>query len=321
MEFPSRTTFVVAALLAFPVAADVQDFRPLKPLLPHGPFSACRSRGVEGIGPSRDFIVQVEVDEAGTIESFELPDRSPGWLTDIAACAVERIVFEPEIKDGIPAKTRAQFQLAIAPVTGNPESELGVASVGEFITPARMRPRAGKSLSGCLPVNLRGIQVSRLMMTATVAADGAIIATELPVGSEAWMAKSAECIANQLRFYPATRNGMAIESTTEVPLVLKQYGSGKFEYAKIRADTGMIEAAFQACYPPGKQLTGSVVFEFDVHRDGSVSNAKIMRGSGDAELDGIASCILPRLKFEPAKVDDKPTKTHVTWELPLRPPS
>jgi TonB family protein len=321
MGWRSRAVACLAVFVAWAATATGQKFRPRSLHSPPGDFSACRVVGSADFGSPKEVNASISLDESGKVETIKVPERSPAWLVELADCVAKRLEFDPEVRAGKVAKSQGQLQLIVERLPAGLANEFGVARIGDFITPPRFRSGTGDAVSRCIPRDAPSDRVSRFVITATVAADGNITATGLPVGAQRWMEDTAQCFAKTLNLLPGTRNGEPVEAKVSIPLVLNNDGSsGALTPARPPSDREQVESAYRACYPQDQLATGSVFFNFDVTVDGEVSRAKIVRGSGDPVLDKAAECILPRLRFEPSKHGDKAVQSNITWELPVRPP-
>jgi TonB family protein len=261
------------------------------------------------------------VSERGEIEESSLPEKTPAWQKQIVKCVLERVQFVPETLDSRSASASATLPIAFD-VTGEGEARMQrVSALGPMLTPARFREGFTRILGRCLS----GIQpdggIHRVVMTMTILPTGAIKEIEIPAGAAPWVKKAADCLKGDSTFFPGTRDGVPVESRVSVPIVRRgDEGSAKYSSPKPPTDTAMIEQAYRTCYPPDQAAMGSVYFSFDVNVDGSISNAKIVRSSGDPALDRAGKCMLPHLRFTPMMRGSKPVKASITWELPVRPP-
>lgn len=319
-----RTEILLSSLLAtWPCAqtrADVPGYTPLRLAEPVTDVSSCEVTPEDGAAMTGAVNLSLKIDERGRIGESSLPDGSPAWQRVLADCVLGKIRLSPEIRDFKPAAASATLRIAFEPV-GEGESRLQrLTSLGPLLTPARHRA-SGSEMSRCIRSNLPAGGVDRVILTLTVAPDGSIRDVEVPAGADGWPARTAECLKRKVSLFPGSRNGVAVESQVRLPVMLySDYKYPDLQAPEPPSDPDLIEAAYRACYPSDQLAMGSVHFTLDVNADGSVSNAKIVRSSGDPVLDEAASCILPRLKFKPMMRGKKPVKSSIAWELPVRPP-
>lgn len=316
-----RSLAFVAVLGAWAAAVGAQDFRPLKMRLHTVDFTHCRTVASGDSGSPLDVTVSLKIGTDGAVQEFELPKGSPAWLGDLASCAVKGLEFEPEIRHDDAVSTSAQVQLTTTSAQGSQSKEFAVATIGMLITPPRFSGNPSRVLERCLPLDTPWDRMSKSVLTVTVAPDGNIESIEPLVGAPAWLERTANCLQENFKFYPGTRDGVAVTAQAKLPITLRpDDSSSEFQTPKPPSDPQQIEVAYRDCYPADQAAMGSVFFSFDVNIDGSVSNARMVRGSGDPLLDRAGACILPRLRFEPARRGKMPIKSNVTWELPVRPP-
>ena len=283
-------------------------------------FGDCRTVVSGDTDPPRDIIASFKIDEFGMLESVELADDPRGWQKTLASCALSHVVFDPELREGEPKPSSGAVTLTVVPTQGGVDNEFVVESVGELTTPPRLRARVGDTLGNCIPRDAPRNQASRVKIMLTISAEGQIAAAELPAGTESWVTRTFECLRSRIKLYPGSRNGLPVETKVAMPMLLNEYGDQEISPASPPTDRELVESAYRACYPSSEMTSGTVVFKFDVNVDGSVSNAKVVKPSGDPVLDKAAACILPRLRFAPTKRGGKPIRSNITWELPVRPP-
>ena len=239
---------------------------------------------------------------------------------ELATCAVGRLEFQPEIRNGRPAESGATLTFTFEPLPNDETGRHRVTGIESLLSPPRMGPGANRILEGCLDPDVPRGALNRFTMQVTIDPEGRISDMELPAGAPPWMERTAACGKQKFRFLPGSRDGVPVASTVSLPFSLDFGGTtSQLVHPQPPGDAAMIEAAFRACYPPDQLAMGTVHFNFDVNADGSVGNAKIVRSSGDPVLDEAATCILPRLTFTPMRHAGTPVKSNITWELPSSP--
>jgi TonB family protein len=300
------------------------DYTPVRMKVPPDGFGDCRASG--SLRPGRDDKVTASLDIArdGSVEKSSLPEDAPAWMTELSSCVLRRITFVPGTRNGKDAKRTASLPIEFAKRDGAESNAVKVAKVGPLLTPPLLLPGHGAIVSRCLPSGKWPDSFSRFVLAMTVMPDGQATNVEIPVGSEPWIEKAAQCMASRLKFAPGTRDGVPVQAQARLPIAM--YGefsedwTGPVAAPKVQSSAEEFEALLRACYPPDFVAMQSIYYRFDVHRDGSVSNVKLVKGSGIDRLDQAGACIVSNLRFTPLMNNKRPVKSTVTWELPIRPP-
>lgn len=301
--------------------AATPEFRPLKLKSFDRDGTACRAISAGSTVQANHVTIRMTIDANGEAGKLDASDEQPLWQRQLAECALEGAMFEPEMRDGKAIATKAQLDVYFEPIVGGLPDEVRVDDVRDLATAPRMRANSSSVFSRCLGRNAPADVAWRFVITAVVGKDGRIKTTKSPPNAPPWMLETLRCVEKDLKLLPGTHDGEAVEAEVSLPVHLVQDASGfEFEPAKPPKDRELIEAAYRACYPPDQLAAGSVLFNFDVTIKGEVSRARIVQGSGDPVLDKAATCILPRLQFEPSKRNGKPIQSNISWELPVRPP-
>jgi TonB family protein len=325
---PNRNVARVSALVLaaiWPAAralAELQGFSPLRLEDRAIDVAACQADSGHGSAAGRQVGASLRVTAEGEIEDISFPPDTADWLKAIAKCVVERAKFVPEVRESRPALAHAKLMVTVEPVATGEIGVYGVSRVGPLTTLPRNRSRSLSDVERCVSVGFPIQGVNVVVLTATVDTVGHVRRIEAPAGAPKWAERLATCLEKRRpEYFPGSRDGVPVESVVSIPISLMSSSIyGDTDRPQAPSDPTLIEAAYRACYPPDQAAMGSVLFNFDVNTDGSVSNAKIIRSSGDPVLDKAAACILPRLTFTPMTHRKKSVKANVTWELPVRPP-
>jgi TonB family protein len=302
--------------------ADLPGFSPLRLANPTVDVSACQADSGQDGAAARDVSVFLRVTAKGEVDDVSLPQDTPDWLSGIAKCVAARMEFVPEIRDSEPALAHAKLIVSVKSLQAGELRTFGAFRFGPLTTQPRFRSPSLNDVERCISGGLPMEGVSLVALIATVDSAGRVRGIEAPAGAPKWAERLADCMEKRKPgFFPGSRDGVPIESEARIPISLLSSSHYRdTDRPQPPTDPTLIEAAYRACYPPDQAAMGSVLFNFDVNADGSVSNAKIMRGSGDPLLDNAAACILPRLTFIPMTHGKKRVKANVSWELPVRPP-
>ena len=155
-----------------------------------------------------------------------------------------------------------------------------------------------------------------------IAADGKVRKITLTDKSPAWFKGLAECAVTQLRFAPATWDGLPDESTASVTFNLRASGSSDASYVEIDAMGPVITPPRlqpgrdrHSCFPD--QMTGRVgrfVVTLTVMPDGSVANMTLPTGS-EPWVEKTAHCLLGQATFIPGTTNGVPVQAQAT--LPI----
>jgi TonB family protein len=311
---------IVVCLLPFMVQAAPAGFTPARIAGGREDALTCETTAEGHDDVPGEIVASFTIRTDGGTEQLTLPVAARG-LERLADCVLSRLKFTPETRKAKVSETRGSLRIDVALAGAGDTRRLRVSDLGALMTLPRFLTNPASALDRCIDNHMPGSGTVRFVIDVTIAADGSIAAMHPPAGAPQWVTRVAQCIRPNLHVSPGTRDGDAVESQVSVPIVLHASdSSGKLSYPQPPSDPQLIEDAYRACYPPDQAAMGSVTFSFSVRPDGSVTDAKIVHGSGDDILDKAAECILPRLRFVPMKRNGRAVEASITWALPVRPP-
>lgn len=317
-----RGSIAIAACVLHQAAlgneGDVAKFTPPRIVQRPDNFDNCHAQAVSDFGKDNESSVKLTIADDGTLKEYSLADGSPEWMKELSRCAVEQLRFAPATRDGSAVERDAVLTMGFR--KGGPETSTGITieEVGPLVTPPYLS-RESRDTSDCYPERIRRSgQVSRIVVSITILPDGTLTDVTLPPGSEPWQEKAMRCVLDRVTFFAGTRDGLPVEAKATIPIVMK-FKSDKISAPELRSSAEELEAAYRACYPEDLLTMASAFYSFDVGTSGHVSNPKVINGTGDPRLDEAGACIMKMLEFKPFMRNGRPMKSHVTWELPIRP--
>jgi len=178
---------------------------------------------------------------------------------------------------------------------------------------------------GCYPIGsvIRGRE-GRVEAQVTILPDGRVGNVELPAGTPPWIEDAALCMIKRIRFTPGLLDGVPVEAEATLPITLGLKGvDGQappdLGIPQLRSTPEVVEAAYEACYPPGLTDEVTVHYRFTIGIDGRVGGPRAIRGSGDPRLDKAGACVLRKLRFTPPVRGSQAVKATVAMDIFVRP--
>jgi len=175
-----------------------------------GRLAASDPRALEG---SVNLIARVGKD--GKIKDYELPGGVLPWMQDAVKCVADRLEFFPAR-----LRTQAVESWTLVPLTFGLSTE---QHLGAEITPPRPRSDEASILASyrkCYPEGQTAMLT--IAYRITVAKTGRVRRADLIESSgNAALDKAGACILRDLAFVAARRNGRAVESTLNWPILVR----------------------------------------------------------------------------------------------------
>jgi len=272
-----------------------------------------------------DFDVRLVVTKSGAPRWIR-PVDAPGWVSDLAKCALRKATFRPGIQYGIAVDQEVTVTLSVERVEDGVGDTLRVTRIGPLVTVPMLFRRPGDA-THCYPVGAgiegEGAEVS---VNFKVDADGKPVEMQLPPGTEPWADAAITCALPRLTFYPATRGGMPEAGPAVATIVFpgpdeKVPASRKVTQPALDASGPELDLARAECRPAGLDVTGVVFTAFTIGENGAAVAPVIFRTSGDPRLDQAAKCILARVRFTPLRIGSRRHEDVVTWALAVAAPA
>jgi outer membrane biosynthesis protein TonB len=193
------------------------------------------------------------------------------------------------------------------------------------ITSPRINAGSRAAIRGCYAKRARRLShEGRTAVVVTIEADGSVSDMQFVPGIEPWQEETARCVIGHMTFTPGTRAGVPVASTASVPVQFKlENDSGKssdLTSPRLVSTHAEIEDAYRACYPQNSLSVTEPKYRVSFNERGKAIEIKVVESSGDEAMDSAGTCMIERLKFEPATSDSEPVRSTVILPIQLRPP-
>lgn len=161
------------------------------------------------------FVVEVTISDTGWILGRQLPPDAEPWMETMADCVLKALEFIPGRRNGRPVEATATV-----PIITGPDGIL--ASLREIVRPkpSSTDEEIVDAYRKCYPP---GMTVeARVGYRITVSTLGRVLRTEVIDGSgNAAIDAAGACILGELRFEPATADGVLVQTTIGWPLLVR----------------------------------------------------------------------------------------------------
>lgn len=161
------------------------------------------------------FVVEVTISDTGWMLSRQLPPDAEPWMETMADCVLKALEFVPGRRNGRPVEATATV-----PIITGPDGIL--ASLREIVRPkpSSTDEEIVDAYRKCYPP---GMTVeARVGYRITVSTLGRVLRTEVIEGSgNAAIDAAGACILGELRFEPATADGVLVQTTIGWPLLVR----------------------------------------------------------------------------------------------------
>jgi TonB family protein len=166
------------------------------------------------------FVIEVTISDTGWVLGHQMPPDAEPWMDKMAGCVLKALEFNPARRNSRPVEATVTI-----PIVTGPE---GIrTSLREIV-----RPRPGSTddeildaYRKCYPPGMTA--EARVSYRITVSTLGRVLRTEVIEGSgNARLDEAGACILKELRFEPATVDGVLIQTTIGWPLLVRPPPSG-----------------------------------------------------------------------------------------------
>lgn len=271
-------------------------------------MAASQCRGADERSKEIDSRVDVVigVDARGLPGSVVIPDETEEALAQLARCTALKLRFKPAVRDGKDISGSIRMQLI-------------------FPIPPRIKTPDRRQVAKCFYRSVPDLRAAtRFLVSLNIAADGSLASHSVSADAEPWMADVAECVLSRTTFLPARLEGKPTEAQAYLPIAFRPSGfEGDLKEMvppqSIATELEIIEA-YRACYPAGLVAEIRIDYRITVSTLGRVLETVLVKSSGDARLDEAGSCILRKLRFEPASLQGELVQATINWPIPVRPP-
>lgn len=191
--------------------------------------------------------------------------------------------------------------------------------------PPRILPSNQAAINNCYSrTGQRRGGEGRTLVEVTIAPDGSAGDVKFAPGIVPWQEQTARCVISQMKFEPGMHDGVPVAAQVKFPIqfsIKDDMGSTSLvTEPRLRSTHEEIEDAYRACYPPDTVSVARPQYSVTFDSRGSVTASTLVESSGDPSLDRAGLCMFERVKFDPAKRDDKPVGTTLTLPMLVRPP-
>lgn len=269
----------------------------------------CYAPSARRAGSEGQIEILATIEPDGSISEAKVKPGSEPWQDEAARCVIKLLRFDAAVKNGV--ATRSQV---VIPINFN-----------LFDVPVEVPPRvqawSSKEVGKCYAQSARWAgQEGRLLVTATIEADGSLSAYELPPGVEPWQAETAKCVLGVLKFSPGTLDGVPVAARAIVPISFSLMGGPRVEFQKLLSTQAEFEEANRTCYPPGMSVEATPQYRVTVSRLGNATRIEVVESTGDERLDKAGICLLRLLKFQPAMRGREKVVSTLVFPVLLSPP-
>ena len=301
---------IASTLLAGSVATATAEDKPAK-LHQSSPeeMGRCYAASARQAGSEGRIAITATIEPDGSVGAVKLPPGIETWQEETALCVVKLLRFDAAVKDGVATRSQVviplNFSLPDEPV----------------VVPPTTQATSSEEISKCYSQTARRAgEEGRLLVTATIEADGSLGQYELPAGVEPWQAETAKCVLGVLKFQPGTVDGVPVAARATFPIIFALIGNPPIQFIKLVSTEAEFDEANRACYPPDLNVSATPKYRTTVSRLGKATKVEVVESSGNKKLDEAGICLLKRLKFQPAMAGDEKIVITSVFPVPLSPP-